>query len=233
MLIAVLGRGIQRQRQPLGAVDTTFWAPTDDLEMCAPDGSHLVERLPVDDHSPNCRIGGGELNLLAGAELYDRSIGETVFCCAYGNRSPYLVDVDGHSESEVMSVKLAGMINELGLELPLIVVWPKEKVVFGKSNTQRELQNIFELALKKGIIEVTIVTVAVHMPRTIAFAEYYLSDVCNNSINVSYYASEQVLVESDYRKYAPRVLAMYKSLAFARTAYFEHRGTEAFLSGNY
>ncbi len=83
MLIAILGRGIQR----VGSGGS--WEVTEDLEVCAPDRTHLPDRVPADDQNPCCLVGGGELNLLAGLELH-RRIGAIVAVCAYSHRAPYL-----------------------------------------------------------------------------------------------------------------------------------------------
>lgn len=226
MLLAILGRGIQKL--PSGQ-----WVLTEDLEVCSPTGAHLIERLPIDDRNPHCLVSGSELNLLAGVEIH-RTHPVQIVVCAYAARAPYLVDADAPSESEIMSNQLKLLIAQNNLAIPEIVVWPRDKVVSGISNTQRELRNIFELAVTKDIKKVVVVTVTVHLPRTISFAKDHLIKEKNfRDLRVNFLASEQVLVEASPRLYTCRVLTLYSSQAFIRSAFYEHRGIMAFLNGTY
>lgn len=227
MLMAILGRGIQRSR---GSVS---WEFTEDLEVCAPDRTHLADRVHADDQNPCCLVGGGELNLLAGLELHRRTPAEIVVC-AYSHRAGYLVETDGPSESEVMSARLTGFIHENRLRLPKIEVWSRDRFDEASSNTHCELENAFTLARERGIRRVSVVTVSVHLPRAMLFARDLTEKQGDfRNLEVSFFASEQVLVEACPRKYAPRVLALYASQAYARTAFYERRGSVAFLEGRY
>ena len=125
MLLAILGRGIQRVNGK--------WELTEDLEVCAPTGAPLVDHQPVDDKNPHCLVGGGELNLLAGVELHRRHCAQ-IIVCAYGNKSPYLLETDAPSESEIMPQELHRLISLNSLPMPTIMVWPRNKVVAGRNN---------------------------------------------------------------------------------------------------
>ncbi len=225
MLMAILGRGIQRVNG--------YWEMTEDLEVCAPDKSHLPDRVPLDDANPDCLVGGGELNLLAGVEVHRRTPA-TVAVCAYAHRAPYLAKVGGPSESEVMSEKLSGLMNDRRLRLPEVCVWDRDRLGEDPSNTHRELANVFALACERTIADVHVVTVSVHLPRIAVFARSLTErDMRFRHLAVSLFASEQVLVEACPAKYAPRVLGLWGSQAYTRTAFYERRGTVAFLQGRY
>ena len=227
MLIAILGRGIQRIQSK--------WCLTEDLEICSPTGAHLVERIQVDDKNPHCVVGGGELNLLAGVELQRKmKSGASVWVCGYTNRAPYLVEQNAPSESEIMSEILKQTLEKEELPLPKIEVWGPDRALEGRSNTQQELKNIFGLALAQGINEVMVITITVHLPRTISFAKDHLTQESNfQCLQVNFLASEQVLVEINPQLYARRVLDLYSSQAFLRSSFYEGRGVNAFLNGTY
>lgn len=106
-LLAILGRGIQKVGKD------GVWEATEDLEICDENGAHLAVRLPADDEHPHCLIGGGELNLHAGAvlaRLHASTLKAVV--CAYAPRPPYLAEVDGPNESEVMSEQLKTLLDK-------------------------------------------------------------------------------------------------------------------------
>jgi len=202
-LLAILGRGIQRL--PDGS-----WTVTEDLEICAENSAHLTDRVPADDENPHCLIGGGELNLLAGIQLHKRGFGDIVVC-AYGDRSDYLKSIDAPSESMIVS--------DLFLKYcpnALIRVWTKEMSMPGPSNTNRELQNIFELAVKEKIDAVAIVTIDLHMPRTLVMAQRHLAKHKFRRLDARFFVSEQVLAEADPKTYGQRRETLRRSKAMAR-----------------
>lgn len=226
-VFALLGRGIQPKYPggPLG--------PTGDLEMCGERGEHLLELKPVDDENPFCFIGGGALILEAGVELCARTGAGTVVC-AYGERSTYLRLANGPSESEVLSEEFALMAKTRRLS-QAIEVWPGDKTLSGiPSNTLQELRNIFELTKRLGDAgSVGILTVGVHVPRAATFIQGLLREEQFSELTVELFSAEQVVLEANARLYAERILAMWHSKAWARTAERELRGTSAFLAGRY
>ncbi len=133
-----------------------------------------------------------------------------------------------------MSERLTALIHENRLPLPEVCAWDRDRPGKGPSNTHRELLNILLLAFERSIHRVSVVTVSVHVPRIVLFTR---SIVEKNSglghIEVSFVASEQVLVEACPSKYAPRALALYASQAYTRTAFYERRGSIAFLEDRY
>lgn len=227
-LLAILGRGIQK------TASDGPWVLTEDLEVLADDGAHSIVRLPIDDRNPNCVVGGGELNLMAGLELC-REYDPKLVVCAYGHRARYLVEADAPTESEIMSARFVKSCKELNLTEPEVVVWPKDKDLLGPSNTKVELLNILRLALEKGCLVVGIVTVTVHLERAILFTRRHLAseEFVNKQIEVEFFASEQVLTRVRPETYALRTLRLFSSEAFRRNALREANGVEAFLSGSY
>lgn len=236
-LLAILGRGIQKieEKGP--------WVLTDDLEMCDEKGAHLPVRVPVDDENPNCLVGGGNMNLVAGYWL-GVEYQPRVVVCAYGGRSAYLQSVNGPTESVIMDRMLVNMLMEAansggftpGVHLfshGEFIAWPREKTVPGPSNTNRELQNIFELAVERGLTKVGVVTVAVHYARTLLMAERHLVKPEFSHLEFQCYASEDVLLRVDSEMYGPRIRAMHFSKAFMRTLFREVRGINFLLAGNY
>ncbi len=230
MILAIFGRGVQ-QVGPGGP-----WVPTEDFETQIWNGTvpaHSAIRKRVDQDDPLCLVGGGELNILAGVELC-RRLQPHIVVTAYGNRSQYLRDVpDSPSESEVMSERFLAEIRARKIYEPLVIVWSRDRVVEGPSNSRREIRNILELGLERRLFRVGIVTVAVHLPRTILFAREVLQDPQFRDFEIRFFASEQVLVETDPTTWAPRVMGIFMSPAFTRTAGFENRGIYCLLAGTY
>ncbi len=71
-MVAILGRGIQRLKESDPNDEVLSYVLTEDLELCDKDSAHLPVRVPADDASPYCMVGGGEMNLGAGIELLHR-----------------------------------------------------------------------------------------------------------------------------------------------------------------
>ncbi len=231
-LLAILGRGIQ-----LRGIGEP-WVLTEDLEVCDGNSAHLPVRVPADDENPFCMIGGGEINLLAGIALM-RKHQPKVMVCAYGDRSTYLKSVDGPSESEVMSgafrFAINGELQSLNPDSLEIVVWPASRSLPGPSNTNRELQNVFELAVERGFTSVGIVTVSVHLPRALLQAQRHLMKPEFRSLEngVQVFTSEEVLLEANSKYYGPRLNRMFASQAYQRNWLRELEGIRKILAGTY
>jgi len=229
-LIAILGRGIQRSSPG------SLWDTTEDIEICDDRGAHLIVRQPVDDTNQNCLIGGGKLNVEAGFEYYKNYgyHGLDFVVCAYGDRARYIKEIPGSpSESEVMSEQLEAMCKTQKVPLPKIETWGRDRSVDGPSNTLKEVQNIFELAVQRQCLDVIIITVLVHLPRVMLFAQTHSSDPRFKILTVKFMSSEETLCSLNPKEYGPRILNLFSSSAFQRTARMELRGVEAFLNGTY
>jgi hypothetical protein len=227
-LLAILGRGIHQETK--GGP----WRLTEDLEVCDERGAHLPVRVRADDANPNCLIGGGEMNFMAGWWLINEHEPHVVVF-AYGSRSDYLVSADGPSEGEVMSEQYLNPPNLLWKSTSLsdIVVWPRGKIVPGRSNTDRELQNIFELALERNFTKIGVVTVHVHCARVLLMAQRHLVKPEFAHLKLQFYVSESVLMNVEPNVYGPRIRAMHFSKAFMRSMHCEVRGINHLLAGTY
>ncbi len=175
-LLAIMGRGIQMHSPELDPEDADSWVLTNLLEITDERGRHLPVRHPqelnndVDSH-PQARIGGSKFNVEAGAMLLKLRM-PLLVVCAYGHRSPYLDSVNGPTESEIMSRELTNLADDSQTE---VMIWARERTRQVPSNTGSEVENIFELALERSYSEVCIVTVGVHVPRTMTYVSKYQS----------------------------------------------------------
>jgi hypothetical protein len=225
MLLVILGRGIQK-------TSAGEWRPTEDLEMAADaHGTHRPERIPPDDNNPLCRIGGGELNLLAGIELY-RQLDPQVAVCAYGDRPAYLRNINAPNENEIMTNLFATQCQTLGL-IPRCGRW-KLTADEITPNTRRELENCFELALQRGIKQIITVTVLVHAWRlSLLVQELRGTHPEFKDCTVTVVTSEAVLLAANPRNYGARIRRMHSSKSFMRTIEMEAAGVNAILHGTY
>jgi hypothetical protein len=165
ILLAVLGRGIQQNE--LGD-----WVLTELFEICDKVGAHLPVQLPENDANPQSCIGGGKLNLLAGVQLW-KYFHPALTVLAYGARTKYLHEVCGPSESEVMSEEF--YVSARPADASAVDVFDEARWKKTAAGTFEELDNIFTLAVRRGIKNVAIVTVAVHVPRTALMVSVQLS----------------------------------------------------------
>jgi hypothetical protein len=222
-LLAIMGRGIQMLKPDSDPTKVVSYALTEDLELCDERSAHLAVRVPADDANPYCMVGGGQMNLDAGVQLIDDADEDpSIVVCAYGDRSDYLKSVNGPSESEVMSAALAEIFRHRMPPSPThlnpeIVVWPRARSLPIPSNTGQEIKNIFALALERNCLNVGIVTIGVHIPRTATYVAKQLSREpgLRNRLSVQLFESEEVLVAANPANW-PRVEALRNSQAFAR-----------------
>ena len=223
-LLAILGRGIRKKQDG-------SWVPARDLEMYGDNFAPIVELRPVNDDDPNCLVGGGELNIRAGAKLigsHQHTL--EMVACAYGGRSRYLTEVIGPSEAEIMTLYLAQFVPWSTTQ---VLVWPREQQTqSGETNTRQELANIFALAVNRGYTEVGIVTVLAHYARTVLMASRHLQNPAFVHLKLECFVSEGVLL-----RYNPdmeeRIKKLHASRAFMRTMFYECRGLNALLAGKY
>ena len=103
----------------------------------------------------------------------------------------------------------------------------------GPSNTNRELQNIFELAVKKEVDTVAIITIDLHMPRTLVIAQRHLAKREFQRLDARFFVSEQALAEADPKTYGPRREALRRSKAMARNWAREQLGVFRIITNAY
>lgn len=228
LLLALLGRGIQQT-----SLKNMTWELTHDLEVCDEKGAHLPVRAPENDDDPRSIIGGGELNALAGTVL-SQTLHPDLVVCAYGARSKYLNSIGAPSESHVMSDRLTAEITKAGGTVPEIEVFDEEQWRSDATGTNQELHNIFTLAVRRGITNIAITSVAVHIPRVLLMANHHLkNDPVFKGLAMQCYASELVLLESGPEHYRDRVDRIFGSQSYVRNFARELSGMNDFLAGKY
>lgn len=227
-LLAILGRGIQRR-----SVESDAWEPTPDIEVCDEKGAHLPVGVSEDDNNSNSIIGGGELNVIAGA-LMAKQLNPAVVVCAYGARSKYLKEIGAPSESQVMSEKISAEMNRLGLQPPKIEIFDEAKFNGEESGTKQELQNILTLASQLNIQNIALVTVVVHIPRTALMAGQAIKEnPAWGNIILQCYPSEIVALKEDPSQYEERIRQIFASKSYIRNLEREMKGINDFLAGKY
>ncbi len=224
LLLAALGRGTQ-QLYANGP-----WEPTGDLEVCDEKFAHLPICVPENDDHPNSIIGGGQLNILAAAELW-RQLDPAIVVFAYGNRSLHLQEYGFPSESEIMGEYFAKLIGDPAAASRLVDVFDEKEWNVGGAGTLQELHNIFSLARKRDIQNVTIVTVAVHAARVAFMVRGYSGEFGDLKISIA--VSEYVLLRANPEKYADRVKRIFASQSYIRNYEREISGMNALLAGTY
>ena len=224
-LLAILGRGIQMVENNTSPSEISSWKLTEDLEVCDERSGHLPVRVPADDDSPYCMVGGGSLNLQAGINFMHQYLPK-VLVFAYGDRSDYLKSVNGPTESEVMSKAFMHDIKQdpdisswclSRLPQQVIVIWPRTRIMSGPSNTGQELKNIFELAVERQLERIAVVTISVHVPRTATYVAKHLSVHEEwRHLRVTVFESEEVLLRANEDR-RPQIEALRNSKSFARS----------------
>ena len=228
LLLALLGRGIQQT-----SLKNAAWELTPDIEVCDEKGAHLPVRAPENDDDPRSIIGGGELNALAGIVLSE-TLRPDLVVCAYGARSKYLNSIGAPSESRVMSDWLTAEITKTGGTVPEVNVFNEEEWQSDETGTNRELHNIFTFAARRGVTNIAILTVAVHVPRAALMAHHHLmNNPAFKGLIFQCYASELVLLGSDPKHYETRVRRIFGSKSYERNLSRELRGMNDLLAGKY
>ncbi|MGC9598993.1 MAG: hypothetical protein ABSE18_01250 [Minisyncoccia bacterium] len=227
-LLAILGRGIQHP-----SATSQEWVLTPDLEICDKKGAHLAVRVPENDNVRNSVIGGGELNVLAGA-LLARKLRPQIVTCAYGARSKYLNSIGAPSESQIMTDAFLAEAKRQNGMVPEVNIFNEEEWKADASGTNRELYNVFSLATRLRVPKVAILTVAVHLPRTIVMAQEHLKKESKfKGITLECHASELVLLDADPAKYGDRVRRIFGSKSYARNLDREMSGINDLFAGKY
>ena len=214
--IVVLGRGIF-EKQP------GVFVPTSYLETPAGDGfSHTGFPSPnADFKDGNSVIAGSENNALAAARLYAKNPEAAIVWAA--GRPKYLAErVSDISEGRVMHETFLGELTRLGTPNPKSVTFLEDH-----RNTRDDARGAIEYGVREGIREITIITVSVHLDRTIGFI---LDELKNNlaakRITFNFLASEELA--------PPNVNDLVATAAFGKSYDNERRGYQAaFVDNNY
>jgi hypothetical protein len=221
--LLIAGRGINSK-------DGVF-APTALLEVLAPSREHQLVQQPVDDFNPLCYIGGGNFNVRAGVEIYDR-LRPRLVAFAYGNtRTQAFKDADAPFEGPVMEEMFLHLLHEKGIAPPQTLTWTVNEEEL--CNSQREIRQFMELAIERRMGSIGIVTVAVHMLRIQVFVALLKQEKHFAHIDVQFFVSEVELLAANWPMYSPFVAAELASHAFKRNAADELAGTCKAVAGTY
>jgi hypothetical protein len=209
-LLAVLGRGVQQ-------VDG-HWIPSPDFEVYN-GRHHSPTPIPGGDGHPNCRVGGGQLNVDAAVAFLNR----TPIPCILGDSrtAKYLRDVGGPSEREVLTQAVLRL-------LPSAHVIQSRMPDRGPSDTQVEVRHMVSLAHRRGFRHVQFLTVLAHLPRVLLLAER----AAGRSLICTGAASELVLLAHRPNQ-SHRISRLLGSRAFRRTVEMELAGVNGLLTGTY
>ena len=180
------------------------------------------------DDDPNSIIGGGKLNLTAGAILYrDNNPALTVF--AYGKTPPRPGHPEYPSECKVMTQQFLEM---MGQEQPVRVkIFDPNNNVSG-SGTFQELKNILVLASEMEADKIIIVSVLTHMGRIAGMLANHLLDPTFRSLRTRIYpeVSEFVIMRAMPTMHE-EAWEIFGSKSMYRNLLRDAKGLEALFSG--
>ena len=182
------------------------WRLTPLFEICDEKGAHLPVRLPENDGDPRSCIGGGEIIVKAGVELY-KYFHPAMSVFAFGAASAYLHNLrkEGKyapSECEVGTREFLRLASDAG-EDPGVTLFDEAEWNKETSGTDQELHNIFTLATRLDIKNVAIVTVDVHCARTsVMIAGHMQNPDFAGRIFPQLYVAEQILENSNPENYS-------------------------------
>jgi hypothetical protein len=225
MLLVIAGRGIY-QTTP------GQWDLTDDLEVVANDrGAHLPFRVPADDENGLCVVGGGKMNLTAGIQYFLEHRPELV-TLAFGDRHLYLRQVNAPSENEVMTKQFVAELGKFDIDPP-VEYWkltPDET----RPNSKREIQNSLELAVRRRIKDVTVITLLAHAWRLSLFLQELKYEHPEfRELRITLFTSEEILLAANPIMFGEEIRRMHSSRAFMRTIRMEGFGINRILNGTY
>ncbi|MBI1975147.1 MAG: hypothetical protein HYS57_02175 [Parcubacteria group bacterium] len=238
-VIAILGRGIEQVRYGSGV---TRWRPTTFVEKCAPaTGAHTGFRtICADQNDPDCLIGGGNANVIAGLELF-RRYGAKAVLFAYGAKSPYLKAFGAPSEGEVMLWEFMRRVRAAGVSLGNTKFFGglhSDDPRYRPSNTFKEIENIMNFAVDSAFVRIAIVTVEVQLRRAQVFTEEILQSEAGSGVDgfwlveTVWFSSEEILCQRSPR-YRRVIEVVQGSSSRARTFMRELDGIKAFREGRY
>ena len=224
-VICVLGRGIERVRTNSGA----RWRPTRYIEAVDENGRHTGDRRREadmnDDHS---LIAGANANLLALCQRWRECItlnhSPSMILFAAG-RPDYLAGTEPFlTEGLILSEVFQRRTGAKGCETLILA---------RNRNTRDDIFECARLAVERGLSEIEVITVSVHLPRTAEFARLAHAGMPQTRFHLS--ASEDIL-RRRYRHFAGFDAALEKarrSRAGLRTEAREAAGVRALRAGEY
>ena len=225
--LCVLGRGIERVKTRYASV----WRPTRYLEQPSAGGGHSGTRHQAALHDATSLIAGGNANLLAACTLLDRlrRQGHTPNLVIFAaGRPPYLSTGADPTLNEgiVMQDSFLRRASLNPRRTRLIILTENR-------NTYDDITSTISLAVQRGISQIAVITVRVHIARSMEFARQ-TPDI-KNHLRLSFLAAEDLLHER-YRNHPCIVGALdaaRTSAAYQRTAAREAHGLQALRTGTY
>jgi hypothetical protein len=224
--ICVLGRGIERVKTNR----TSVWRPTRYVEALAEVGTHTGKRsdgLTIDDSA--AVIAGSNANTLAAIELFAncRRAGKAPKLVIFAaGRPDYLANEPDKAltEGRILAERFVRSACPRPAETQIVVLNDNR-------DTRDDIAETLGLVASAGLRGLTVVTVAVHIPRAREIAR--LSPI--PGVGMEFVSAEELLA-GRYRSRAwpPRFLErLVGSAAYRRTMEREESGLVALRSGTY
>lgn len=228
-MLCVLGRGIEKVKTSSGYI----WRPTRYIERLADNGWHSGFRsldITPDDEDQRVVIAGSNANVLAAAELFQKSAsaGRPPKIVAFTAGRPKYITNDPDpslSEGRVLREKFLSKVH---------VSSETEVIVRANGQTTRgEVLEILHLAKSLGLGSIGVITVSLHIPRTKEFLRLALEkDRSLGDLEIIFLSSEEILFNR-HRRYADILKPAMNSKTYERTRAKERKGLDDLRSGRY
>jgi len=224
--ICILGRGIEKVQTRAGFV----WRPTRYIEKPTASGAHSGWRVPANPNDDCSIIAGAHANVIGGCELFHVSqrtcSGPKLVIFAAG-RPAYLAAEPDPMLTEGRVLREAFVRRAQPSTDVEIIILSRNR------DTRDDIDQTIRLAADRHIATVGIITVNIHLSRTIEFARRAAWD--GKPIHLVFIGAEELLAER-YAKRS-RVLAtlggVTETAAYRRTLAREESGLLALLEGRY
>ncbi len=225
-ILCVFGRGIEK---------ANGWHPTQGIERLSEKNGHsgiCAGDLEMNSDDPRVVIAGSEFNAMAASELFSGLVSggrDAPLVVFAAGRPNYLADDPDPTltEGRIMKEYFVQRLEYLGHKAKEIIIFDKNK------NTRDDVLQVLHLAKERGLRQITIVSVLVHLARCQEFYEFALkAEAGFRDYGVKFIAAEAVLMMK-----MPHVTSYLSQLliskAYCRTAERERKGIEDLRAGRY
>ncbi|MBI2449861.1 YdcF family protein [Candidatus Pacearchaeota archaeon] len=244
--IVIFGRGIEK----ITLYDNTKnpkerWAPTRLIEQADTNGKHAGKRhIDINPDDASAFFAGSNANVLAAYYLFKKykqqgNQPEVIIFAA--GRPDYLIPYPEVTEGEILARKF---LKKLGYSADAkfqnidgyqsaktnnleIIIEDKNK------KTRDDIINTLELAHKREIEDLAIITVKIHIPRSYLMLQTIISRHSEfDSLNIRFFSSDEILsgINSLFRQCFERA---YNSVYYQRTSAKEINGINALINKTY
>ena len=225
--VCILGRGIERVSTSRGPV----WRPTRYIEVPSANGEHGGCRLPADPNDDVSLIAGSNANVIASCELWARLAlaGKPFRLLILGAGRPAYLAAESDPALTEGRILVAHLLRRAHPPLANVEIITLER----NRNTRDDIEETIALAGAKLIDTVGIITVQVHLPRSIEFARR--SRWRGRPVHLIFTSAEALLAHR-YSKHrgVMSVLTQVESMAaYHRTLTREEHGLLALVAGRY